>query len=232
MHANSSQVESAQTTVHPNLQAIVRRHLTARYQRPLSDRGMATFVTMLPWLEAQDGRPLILDSGCGTGMSTRLLAQANPGASVIGADRSFERLQRSGLDQGQALLIDGSLCLARINLEDLWPLLHVSGIRLHRHLLWYPNPSPKPEHLKRRWHAHPLFPTLLALRGEIELRSNWRVYVDEFAKALAVAGHAGYVARIEPTAPAVSPFERKYLESGHPAWRVTATLAANLVAQA
>ena len=40
------------------------------------------------------GRPLILDSFCGTGQSTRMLAVGNPDALVVGIDKSSERLRK------------------------------------------------------------------------------------------------------------------------------------------
>jgi tRNA G46 methylase TrmB len=224
MHANSSPVHSTQTQPHAQLDAVVRRHLASSYQRPISPRGQAIFAALSPWLATQKGRELILDSGCGTGWSSRQLALQFPDIAVLGADRSGIRLARSGLLDEQSHGSQDNLCLVRINLEDLWPLLLAAGIRPARHLLWYPNPSPKPELLKRRWHAHPLFPTLLALGGELELRSNWRVYIDEFARALEIAGQAVAIDAIDADEAAVTPFERKYRESGQGVWWVRCLL--------
>ena len=52
-------------------------------------------------------------------------------------------------------------------------------------LFLYPNPWPKKKHLGRRWHGAPVFPALVKLGGELEMRSNWQTYLDEFALALA-----------------------------------------------
>ena len=43
--------------------------------------------------------PIILDSGCGTGGATRLLARQNTDALVIGVDKSSRRLSRGGMDK-------------------------------------------------------------------------------------------------------------------------------------
>lgn len=224
MYANSTPVASSQSGLHPRLDDVVRRHLTHDYRRPVSARGLAIFESLRPWLERQHGRPLILDSGCGTGASTRALALNFPEAAVLGADRSIERLSRGGLPNAADVMLDDGLALVRINLEDLWPLLLAAGVRLHQHCIWYPNPSPKPEHLKRRWHAHPLFPCLLALGGALEVRSNWKLYIDEFAQALTVAGRRGVIEAIESTELPVTPFERKYRDSGQALWRLRSEL--------
>jgi hypothetical protein len=52
------------------------------------------------------------------------------------------------------------------------------------------------------------------------LRSNWQDYVQEFARALQLAGRpaprVGELAAQEP----LTPFERKYAGSGHALWRL------------
>ena len=82
-----------------------------------------------------------------------------------------------------------------------------------------PTPWPKSKHLKRRVHGHPAFKLLLQLGGRIELRSNWQVYVEEFAVAMHLAGVRGLVQMVPETAPAISLFERKYRDSDHHLWR-------------
>ena len=109
----------------------------------------------------------------------------------------------------------------RAPLEDIWRLLAADGLRPLRHLLWYPNPWPKAAQLRLRWHGHPVFPVLLQLGGEIELRSNWWVYAAEFAQALRACGWQTALDQIAPGAAPVSPFERKYRDSGHRLWQVT-----------
>ena len=90
--------------------------------------------------------------------------------------------------------------------------------------LLYPNPWPKIGHLARRWHGHPVFPTLLELGGVLECRSNWRIYVEEFC--FAVARLTPHTPRCEPYSPreALTPFERKYLASGHALYRAVVKL--------
>ena len=85
------------------------------------------------------------------------------------------------------------------------------------HFLLYPNPWPKPGHLRRRIHGHPAFPLLVALGGRIELRSNWQLYVEEFGLAMSLSGRPGAICRIDAVSP-LTLFERKYRDSGHALW--------------
>ena len=66
----------------------------------------------------------------------------------------------------------------------------------------------------RRIHAHPAFKDLLHISHNLVLRSNWRIYVEEFAAAFEfVTGSVGEMTQIHPHV-AVSLFEKKYLASG------------------
>lgn len=159
---------------------------------------------------------LVLDSGCGTGASTRWLAAANPGAMVIGVDKSADRLSRHG-EQGPGY------SLVRADLNDFWRLLRASEHRVSRHYLLYPNPWPKPRQLNKRWYASPAFPVILGLGGVLELRTNWSIYAEEFAAALALAGVASDVESFTPDEP-ICPFEDKYAASGQTLYRLIADL--------
>jgi tRNA G46 methylase TrmB len=171
---------------------------------------------MFPQLLAQgalsSGWPVILDSGCGTGKSTRQLAGSFPGHIVIGVDQSVSRLKKSGLSE--AIFRHENCILARAELTTFWRLLIDIGFSPERNILLYPNPWPKAGHLTRRWHGHPVFPELLTLGGEIELRCNWEIYALEFAWAVNYATGANVeVRKIRPES-GMSPFEQKYLERG------------------
>ena len=124
---------------------------------------------------------MVLDSGCGTGESTVLLARRYPDCLVVGVDKSAARLDKAPQLPANARLL-------RADLADIWRLMDDAGWKLAQHYLLYPNPWPKPAQLKRRWHGHPVFPDLLVLGGRLVLRSNFEVYVDEFARALELAG--------------------------------------------
>ena len=110
------------------------------------------------------------------------------------------------------------------DLVDYWRLLHETGIRPQRHYLLYPNPWPKVGQLHRRWHGHAVFPTMLALGGYFECRSNWRIYIDECAAAIAQLSGKALAGEAFETDSPITPFERKYTESGHALWRCRVAL--------
>jgi tRNA G46 methylase TrmB len=222
LHANSLIPHSSQTGPHPRLLERVAVHAASHWRRPITPRARADFAHLQSLLTADWlARPIWIDHGCGTGESSRALAERNPGLSVLGIDQSLARLSRQGIGEQCSVLRDGRVIFWRSDLVDAWPLLAELPWRAQRHLLWYPNPWPKAEHLQRRWHAHPLFPGLLALGASIELRSNWRIYVDEFIVACQALGRSTTLSQIDAGS-AVTPFERKYLESGHRCWQVLA----------
>lgn len=164
------------------------------------------------------GLSFILDSGCGTGKSTQRLARMFPHHLVIGVDRSRSRLAKSGVQSSFSRT--GNCILLRAELATFWRLMLKSGLSPERHFLFYPNPWPKPGHLSRRWHGHPVFPPLLTLGGEIEMRCNWDVYAAEFAKAAVIATGADISVEIIKPDNGISPFEQKYLERGQPLFSV------------
>ena len=226
MKGNSSPVRSSQNGVHPRLNGIVQKHIEQPWLQPLHRPSVEAF-ERLSGMYDFNASPIVLDSGCGTGASTRLIANRHPECMVIGVDQSIARLRRQGFDafparQGNALFVHAELA-------SFWRLSLQAGWRLARHYLLYPNPWPKPAQVLRRWHGHPVFPQMVALGGVLELRSNWSIYTQEFAAALGQvcpgieitleerASEAGWDA-IE------TPFGRKYAQSGHQLYRLIAEL--------
>ena len=60
---------------------------------------------------------------------------------------------------------------------------------------------------------------MLELGGVLECRSNWRIYIDEFCFSLQrLTQHAAVCEAFMPEQ-ALTPFERKYLNSGHTLYR-------------
>lgn len=210
--SESGLVISQQTAVHPRLDAVVRKHLAAPWTQPLHRPSVDAFKA----LEGREifcmERPFILDSGCGTGESTRRLAGMFPRHLVIGVDRSQKRLGKGGVKTG--VFNRENFVLVRAELATFWRLLLETGHTPERHFLFYPNPWPKPAHLMRRWQGHPVFPVLLALGGEIELRCNWEVYAQEFARAAGLATRTDVAVKQIKPEQSISPFEHKYLERG------------------
>lgn len=168
---------------------------------------------MLHWVGGSTN-PLIIDACCGVGDSSRALAAEFPDHLVIGVDKSAHRLER---ERGHP--DPDNLYLMRADLNDLYPLLVTSGLSIDRHYILYPNPWPKPGHLGRRWHGAPAFADLIRVGRRIELRSNWKLYLEEFQIALGVAGKTSSLAQIFPDPP-ITPFEAKYQASGQDLWQL------------
>jgi tRNA (guanine-N7-)-methyltransferase len=217
MYANSRSIESAQSGPHDKLIELVLRHRDAPFRKPISPASKAAFdAVMGQW----DGRaPILLDAGCGVGWSTLKLAREHPGHFVLGVDQSEDRLSR-----GKPEVVPPNAFFARADLADFWRLLRLADIRLDLHYLLYPNPWPKIGHLSRRWHGSPAFPSLIALGGLLECRSNWSVYVGELALAIgAMTGEAPQVEAFDAVEP-LTPFERKYRDSGQALYRLAVQL--------
>ena len=241
MQANSRQPFSAQKTVHDHLPALLERHRRSSFRKPYADYNrLALAAGIERWQRLAPALPLILDAGCGTGESSLTLAALFPDHYVIGVDQSVVRLRRrlEAQERGEphralrqfpsggvgAVRELTNVGFVRADLVDFWRLMRDANIRLARHYLFYPNPWPKIGHLSRRWHAHPVFPTLVELGGVLECRSNWRIYIEEFC--LAIGTMTGREILYESFAPdpPQTPFERKYLVSGHTLYRARVDL--------
>ncbi|MDB5842052.1 MAG: tRNA (guanine46-N7-)-methyltransferase [Herminiimonas sp.] len=233
MHANSNPIHSNQTGIHDQLAVQVARHASTQFLKPITAYNRAAFDTSLAAWKASGHQSLIIDSGCGVGLSTLHLATRFPNHFVIGIDQSQDRLARRTNWQGA---VPSNCTRVRADLVDYWRLMQQEGITPDRHYLLYPNPWPKKRHLARRWHGHPVFPTVVALGGHFECRSNWRIYIEECAAALAQL--TGADVAVEPYYPhdqprglaqqgasaPITPFEQKYLASGHGLWRCRSAL--------
>jgi tRNA G46 methylase TrmB len=229
MHANSSPIASSQTAIHDQLANQVARHATTTFLKPIAAYNRTAFDAGIAAWQASGAMPLILDAGCGVGLSTLHLANRFSGHFVIGVDQSADRIARNTQWPGA---LPPNCIKVRADLVDYWRLMHEAGIYPDRHYVLYPNPWPKKHHLGRRWHGHSVFPTIVALGGYFECRSNWRIYVDECAAALKqltgadVATQPYQPGECETTGSAaesfplpITPFEQKYLASGHALWR-------------
>ncbi|WP_414431622.1 tRNA (guanine(46)-N(7))-methyltransferase TrmB [Alcanivorax sp. IL2] len=221
MFANSRSVTSNQTGIHSDLDRVVRRHLQSPWRAPIADHDAQAFARLQQWRQAQGAeRALILDSGCGTGRSSLLLARQQPEALVVGVDQSAVRLERAS----KRFQLPDNLLLLRADCAGLWRLIAGEGWQLQRHQILYPNPWPKSAHLKRRWHGHPVWPTMLSLGGELEMRSNWLLYLQEVRDALAISDIRAELSQLPMQSEPLTDFEEKYQASGQVNWRLTASL--------
>ena len=222
MNQSSRSVTSGQAGPHIRLLEVVRRHRDVPFRRPLATHTSEAFDAVAEVIGDVD-RPLVLDAGCGTGDSTQTLARMWPQAWVIGVDRSAKRLENRFEGDATVARAGDNAIFVRANLEDWFVLAAAARWRFHHCYFLYPNPYPKSGHLKRRWHAHPIFPTIVQVSREITLRTNWRIYAEEFSVALGLFDCRSAVREVaEPIG--LSPFERKYSRSGHLLYEVTANL--------
>ena len=222
MHANSQPVNSTQNTIHKDLARIVAKHAATAFRKPVMPYNQAAFDDGMSAWRSSGAAPLILDSGCGVGLSTRHLAARFPDHFVMGIDQSADRITRHTLWPDA---LPRNFILLRADLADFWRLLQASGARPARHYLLYPNPWPKVGQLARRWHGHAVFPTIVALGGQLECRSNWKLYIDEFAAALTQLCQQPVQSESYVSATPITPFEQKYIASGHALWRCQVDLA-------
>eukprot|EP01041_Mallomonas_annulata_P004062 gene4059-8077_t len=186
-------------------------------------------------------KPVILDSGCGVGMSTTMLAKKYPKIPIIGIDKSIVRLQKNKNFEDPKDFSSPedftpptlrNMLLLRAELVDFWWLCaEQSDWTVHSHYILYPNPYPKAQHLSRRWHGHPIFPVLLGLGGRVVIRSNWPVYCREFMQATqSVVDEKNLLPGLENpinmsfTAytpdPPMTHFERKYQNADVPVYQL------------
>ena len=113
----SSQVVSRQKTPSERLVNILQRYQESTYLPAVPAHARASFQQAQSFLQ-QTNRPILLDSGCGTGESAITLAKLKPNYSVIGVDKSRHRLQRSEVF-GK---LPENLLLVRCNLIYFWYL--------------------------------------------------------------------------------------------------------------
>lgn len=217
-------ITNAQSGIHENLSKVVKKHLSTQYRKPMSEHTQKAFDKISSRVDdsINGGIPLILDSCCGTAVSTRIIALDNPDSLVIGIDRSAARLEKEYNNE-----LPENAILVQAECADFWFLAKESGWTLQKHTILYPNPYPKTKHLKRRWHGHPAFPLLLSLGGELELRSNWKVYAEEFCMSLNIAStdetNCTGVESFQTDNP-LTLFEKKYQDSGQELYRVKTSL--------
>jgi len=219
MTQSSRIIKSNQLGIHHDLEDIVRKHMNTAFQKPVTDFNRKAF-DVADKLYRQHRGNFILDSGCGVGESTFHLANNNPEAFVIGVDQSLHRIERNH----DWTLPDNALLL-RADLIDFWRLAAKANWQLNQHFLLYPNPWPKKKHLQRRWHGHPVFPMLKVLGGKIELRSNWLIYAEEFVQAFSILSGQNAILETWQPQQTITPFERKYQNSGQMLYRVSCTFS-------
>lgn len=232
-------VTSNQDGLYKNLDETVRKYIATRFLRPIADHTREAFGVAKDYVKSfyekngnkvsgnAEGFRIVLDSGCGAGESTLHLARRFPGIPVIGVDKSAVRLNKAGNEhQQQAAGTDqpANAFWIRAELLDFWRLAQEEVLAgnwiIEHHAVFYPNPWPKESEAGRRFHLHPIFPTLLSLSPVTELRTNWDIYAQEFAEAARIVNTSATVIceSFNPENPETA-FERKFKEAGQQLWR-------------
>ena len=207
---------SSQTDVHPRLENLIKKYQSSRFQAPARPIQKQLFDSLFPHLPS----PILLDLGCGTGMSSGKLACAHPECTVLGVDKSWARLSRHPVfsshpeQPAQPLAASqGNLTLLWADAIDLIVYCQTHAIAVSKVTLYYPNPWPKASHLQRRWHGHPVITSLIALGASIELRTNWLLYAKEFTLACRLLNRKPVLSECDVQTP-LSLFEQKFIQSG------------------
>ena len=218
---NSKAIDSNQTGVHEKLEEIVVKHLNHPSQKPYQAHTKAAFEDIDAIVQAFDGE-VILDSCCGVGQSTRILAKQNPQALVIGVDKSAHRINRNveELTNNATEETVSNYYLIRADLNDFYRLVVAAKWPVTKHYVLYPNPWPKSKHIQRRWHGSAVFPDMIKIGNQMILRSNWSLYLEEFNAAINIAGLTGLLSTVEDEEP-LTPFEAKYKASGQECFQLT-----------
>tara|TARA_R110000772_G_scaffold204946_1_gene315206 strand:- start:1106 stop:1798 length:693 start_codon:yes stop_codon:yes gene_type:complete len=217
---DSKAIVTNQPGIHEKLLAIVNKHVAHPSQKPIQAHTQQAFDDINAIVQDFSGE-IILDSCCGVGQSTRLLAKQNPTALVIGVDKSAHRINRN---VGEVEHDDGkgkveNYHLVRADLNDFYRLVVAANWPVAKHYILYPNPWPKAKHVQRRWHGSAVFPQIIAVGQEIILRSNWLLYLEEFQLAAEVLSFKGEISTVSVTQP-LTPFEAKFHASGQQCWQL------------
>jgi tRNA (guanine-N7-)-methyltransferase len=228
--APSDEQRSAQVALH-------HVNFLSRWQqaRPIADHTLRAFRHVAEWRHERPNRPLIFDSGCGTGRSSEMLAEMFPSHDIVAIDRNDALLKRSpfyqllGGTQALGPEVPSNILLVRADLVDFWRLAHAEGWKLDYHFLLYPNPYPKPSDIKSRIYGHPVFPIMIALGGTVEVRSSWEAYCTDFAAAASAIAPDAVVDgphrfELGSKGSALTNFEAKYHACSQPMYRLLVSL--------
>jgi tRNA G46 methylase TrmB len=224
---DSKAIITNQTGIHEKLDDIVAKHLSHPFKKPYQPHTEQAFQEMdnlvQAFLQANPSGEIILDACCGVGQSTRILAEQNPQSLIIGVDKSAHRINRNveGFAENDGYNAQ-NYHLVRADLNDFYRLVKTANWPVTKHYILYPNPWPKSKHLQRRWHGSAVFPQMTNIGDMLILRSNWRLYLEEFQQAAKQMALHGELYQVNVTQEkALTPFEAKYQASGQVCWQLT-----------
>jgi tRNA (guanine-N7-)-methyltransferase len=217
-------VKSNQTKLHPHLEKVVLKHNTSTFYKPYSKHTLKIKESIISQLTNSS---LILDIGPGKGTSSFMLLEEFPSSTIVGIDRSIDRLKKNAHFKEGArgtLLQKERLLLFQGDFIDWVRVFKKEEIYFEKVFILYPNPYPKSCHLMRRIHGHPIFPQLISITKEVEVRSNWLLYLEEFAFACKILNKNNQ--RLEPIDIKVplTHFEAKYFYSNETCYKLNVCL--------
>jgi tRNA G46 methylase TrmB len=224
---DSKVIITNQSGIHEKLDEVVEKHLSHPFKKPYQAHTQQAFEEMdtlvQAFLHEDPNGEIILDACCGVGQSSRILAEKNPQALVIGVDKSAHRINRNieGFTEEDGYVAQ-NYHLVRADLNDFYRLVKAAKWPVSKHYILYPNPWPKSKHLQRRWHGSAVFPQMTSIGNTLILRSNWRLYLEEFQQAAKQIPLHGELSQVNVAQEqALTPFEAKYQASGQVCWQLT-----------
>ena len=234
IHSQAREVLSNQEGPFKDLEKLVRKYACTPYLRPIADHTRLAFADAEQFIAdfytkrhaGSAPHPVILDSGCGTGESSLHLAHQFPGYPIIGIDKSAVWLEKASQSVNSTIRdLPSNAFYVRAELIDFWRLALekvTAGLwTIPYHALYYPNPWPKQSEATRRFHLHPIFPTLIRLALTTELRTNWEIYAQEFAQAASLLSpNANVTIQLIKEGEPITAFERKYKNACQQLWQV------------
>lgn len=157
-----------------------------------------------------------IEIGCGVGTHPISWAQRHPERLVVAMERTTEKFGK----------FEKSIAQKEAPLENLIPL-HTDAVnwisafvrpeQIDSYFILYPNPYPKERQKNHRFPHMPFSSYLIQTLkpgGKLVMASNIKSYIDETVERF--AGHEGMEVlekkQIEPSEPARTLFEKKYLE--------------------
>lgn len=139
---------------------------------PISPHTRDAFDEFLKWRRRPNAPSSVcIDACCGNGWSTVRIARQFPDCDVVGIDKSFARLHRNAAFRHGGLFRDlDNAFLLRADMVHFWRLCWDHKIFPKHQYILYPNPYPKPGHLKVRLAAS-LFPPFIIIIFRLVLLS-------------------------------------------------------------
>ena len=211
-------VKIARLGSNSKLKQRIRKNKERNFLYPVTEQTKI-FCQYLYNIQTNKGFDIILDSCCGTGDSSFYLQKGlKKNEILVAIDKSPFKL-RKAINK----MRDKRIFFIRGNVLDLWSGLYLEKVSIKKHYLLYPNPWPKQKHMKKRWYAHAILPTMLKFTKELEVRTNWYTYATECLEALTYyEGLRTEINEIRPVHP-ISAFEKKYFFSSNKLYRVNAS---------